>query len=131
MISYRFLRFSIVGTLGFLTDSSVLYLMLSFGAGPMTARVISFLCAVFLTWQLNRRMTFDARTQQDLVREGASYLLTMLFGGAFNLMAYFAVIRSLPDQVLVPALGVATGSIVGLLINYFVAKNWVFNVNND
>ena len=102
--------------------------MLSFGAGPMTARAISFLCAIFVTWQLNRRMTFDTSTQQGLVREGASYLLAMLFGGAFNLMTYFAVIRSLPDQFWVPALGVATGSIVGLLINYFIAKNWVFNI---
>jgi putative flippase GtrA len=131
MISKRFIRFSIFGIVGFLADSSILYLMLSFGSSPMTSRLISFLCAVFVTWQLNRRMTFDAPRQQSLMREGVSYLLAMSIGGAFNLMTYFAVIRSLPDQVWVPALGVAMGSIVGLMMNYLIATNWVFAVKAD
>lgn len=131
MISSSFLRFSIIGTLGLLADSSVLYLILAFGADTMTARLVSFLCAVLVTWQLNRRMTFNTPTQQGLMREGVRYLLAMSIGGVFNLMTYIAIIRILPNQWWVPALGVATGSIVGLLINYLMAKNWVFSAQTE
>ena len=130
MLSSRFVRFSMVGTVGFLADSSILYLLLYSGAGPMTARLLSFISAVFVTWQLNRRMTFDAPMQQGLIQEGISYFLAMSLGGAFNLMTYFVVIRTLPNQIWVPALGVATGSVAGLLINYLLAKNWVFTAKS-
>jgi putative flippase GtrA len=126
MISNRFVRFSTVGTVGFLADSSILYILLSYGSGPIAARFLSFLCAVIVTWQLNRRMTFAVPAKQSLMLEGFNYLLAMSLGGALNLMTYLAIIRSLPDKFWVPALGVAIGSIVGLLANYFIAKNWVF-----
>jgi putative flippase GtrA len=126
MVSSRFVRFCIVGTVGFLADSSILYAMLSLGSGPIAARLLSFLCAVFITWQLNRRMTFTASAQQDLIREGLSYLLAMSLGGALNLMTYVGVIRALPTHVWAPGAGVAAGSVVGLLVNYITARHWVF-----
>lgn len=126
MISSRLLRFSIVGTAGFIVDTCILYGMLAAGLGPFAARLTSFLAAVFVTWQLNRRMTFETPVKNDLMREGVSYFFAMSFGGLLNLMTYTAIIRMNASHMWSPALGVAAGSLVGLLVNYFLAKRWVF-----
>lgn len=52
----QFARFALVGTIGFLTDVTVLVIGMRLGAGPYIARVISFLCAVAVTWLLNRSL---------------------------------------------------------------------------
>jgi len=128
MVSSRLLRFALVGTVGFIADTCILYGLLSIGAGTFSARLASFLAAVFVTWQLNRRMTFDVPANNDLVREGFSYLLAMSFGGVLNLMTYTAVMGISTSQIWSPALGVAAGSLVGLIANYSLANKWVFGI---
>jgi len=130
MISSRLLRFSIVGSAGFIVDTSILYGLLAIGLGPFSARLASFFAAVFVTWQLNRRMTFDVLAENNWIREGFIYLLAMSFGGLLNLMTYTAIIRMNTSHIWSPALGVAAGSLVGLLANYSLAKKWVFGAKS-
>jgi putative flippase GtrA len=128
MVLSRLPRFALVGTVGFIADACILYGLLSIGVGPFSARLVSFLAAVFVTWQLNRRMTFDVPANNDSIREGFSYLLAMSFGGVLNLMTYTAVISINTTQFWSPALGVAAGSLVGLFVNYSLANKWVFGI---
>lgn len=131
MFSSRLHRFALVGTAGFIADTCILYGLLSIGVGPFSARLVSFFAAVLVTWQLNRRMTFDVSSNNDLIREGFSYLLAMSFGGVLNLMTYTAVIGISTNQFWSPALGVAAGSLVGLFANYSLANKWVFGVKSN
>ncbi|WP_408161241.1 GtrA family protein [Caballeronia jiangsuensis] len=65
----EFLRFDFAGVVGFVVDAGVLYAALSLGCGPYLGRVISFLCAAFVTWQINRRITFARRATISPWRE--------------------------------------------------------------
>jgi putative flippase GtrA len=122
----QLLRFVIVGTVGFVVDASVLYLALHFGAGYYAGRVLSFLAAVWTTWQLNRRFTFAAAKSGSVWREGGRYLLAMCGGGLVNYAAYCAVIAVLPKHVLLPLVAVGAGSVAGLVCNFLVARYWVY-----
>ncbi|KQP13295.1 GtrA family protein [Pseudorhodoferax sp. Leaf267] len=124
-----FARFCIVGALGFLVDVAVLY-ALALVLGWYGARVLSFLCAATFTWVLNRRHTFaagaaEATSRAAVGREYLRYLLSMLGGGAVNYLAYSLVLQwSASRQA--PLLGVAVGSVAGLVVNYALARHVVF-----
>jgi putative flippase GtrA len=122
----QILRFGIAGVLGFVVDAGMLYLALKLGLGPYAGRAVSFFCAVFVTWQFNRRFTFERNTTRSVWREWNEYLLAMAFGGACNYGAYAVAIKFLPAGALTPLLAVALGSIAGMFVNFISAKVWVF-----
>ncbi|WP_244815392.1 GtrA family protein [Caballeronia sp. Lep1P3] len=125
-MSRQFLRFVIAGVVGFVVDAGALYLAMKAGAGPYVGRVISFLLAVFATWQINRRYTFDRKTDRSIWREWNEYLLAMAFGGVCNYAAYIVAMHMLPDAPWTPLAGVGVGSIAGMGVNFLSAKLWVF-----
>jgi putative flippase GtrA len=121
----RFLTFSIVGVIGFIVDSSVLYLGLELGLGLRWGRVLSYLVAVTATWALNRHFTFGASRRRPVV-EWARFAITQLAGAAVNLGTYFALVAMSAFIARIPVLGVAAGSIAGLAVNFAVARAFVF-----
>ncbi|MFM0629585.1 GtrA family protein [Paraburkholderia xenovorans] len=124
---YEILRFAVAGVAGFLVDAGVLYLCLGEGLGYFAGRVVSFLCAVFCTWRINRRFTFAASPAEgSLWAEWWRYLIAMSAGGAVNYAAYSVSVLTLKGILLLPLLSVAIGSIVGLTVNFIGAKLWVF-----
>ena len=122
----EFLRFAIAGAIGFVVDAGVLTLAMALGCGPYLGRVLSFLCAAFVTWQINRRITFTGRSSGSLWKEWYQYLLAMSFGGACNYAAYAVALKLLPKGPAAPVLAVAAGSIAGMFVNFLTAKLWVF-----
>lgn len=133
-----FLRFCVVGAVGFVVDASVLYACAPF-LGWYVARVISFLAAATATWFLNRRYTFtdlDSGAQGHnsaifasrtfVWRQYWQYLLSMLLGGCVNYGVYAATLHWVyaPHAAL---LGVALGSCAGLVVNFLAASRLVFN----
>lgn len=129
MDSYRqFIRFAFVGALGFVVDVGILYLTLHIGFGYFTGRAISFLCAVWVTWKVNRQFTFSIQPQMSVHNEALRYLAAMSFGGLINYVAYTIVVMQVRDIPLLPLVGVGIGSIAGMVINYFTAKLWVFKL---
>jgi putative flippase GtrA len=122
----QLVRFAFAGGVGFLVDTAVLYLMLWLGLGYFAGRAISFLCAVWSTWQLNRRFTFASSHTQSVWAEWVRYLAAMSVGGCVNYAAYSAVVSSFHRAVWLPVVAVAAGSIAGLAVNFATAKWWVF-----
>lgn len=122
----QFVRFGIAGTFGFLVDAAVLYTALMCGTGPYVGRAISFLCAAFVTWQINRRTTFSGECTHSWLHEWLRYLAAMSLGGACNYGSYVAALNALPQSKLAPLIALAVGSIVGLFVNFAAAKWWVF-----
>jgi putative flippase GtrA len=119
-----FLRFCLVGTIGFVVDSGMLLVLTTAGiAGPMIGRVLSFLVAASVTWALNRRFTFRSRAPTASL---APYVLLTGFGALLNLGVYRLWIGAFGDTAVMLVLGVAAGSIVALAFNFLVSKHFVF-----
>ena len=132
-LTTQVLRFAGAGVAGLVVDAGVLYLMMGLGLGWAPARVLSFLAAVWATWQLNRRYTFEA-SGASAWRQWWRYLLAMSGGGLVNYAAYSAVMLyaahwwplHLPISLL-PLFAVAVGSLAGMAVNFASAKFFVFS----
>jgi putative flippase GtrA len=118
--------FVVAGTVGFVVDAGVLQIALALGAGPYLGRLISFFCAVYGTWQINRRWTFPGERTGSAWSEWWRYVYAMIFGGLLNLATYVIVIHTIDAGAWTPLLGVAIGSIVGMVANFLTSKLWVF-----
>lgn len=121
----QFLRFAATGIAGLAADMGALYLALALGSGYYVGRLLSFLFAVWVTWRLNRRFTFDAT--ESAWHEWWRYLTVMAGGGAINFGTYSLLLQLLPEARWAPALGVAAGSLAGMTFNFVSAKRFVFN----
>jgi putative flippase GtrA len=123
----QFVSFGLVGVAGFVIDAGVLYLALGLGLGLYVGRALSYLAAVTGTWILNRRYTF-ARSPASggLLLEWLRFVVSQLTGATVNLGAYALLVHSVPLVGQYPVLGVAAGSLSGLLVNFSVARAYVF-----
>lgn len=122
----QFLRFCVVGTVGFAIDAGILQLLVSaMDANPYFARVISFLAAASVTWLLNRRYTFELEHGATRA-EWARYTSFMVFGALVNYGAFAFLITVWEFAHAQPWLGVAVGSIAGLGINFLTSRLLVF-----
>lgn len=119
-------QFAVAGVLGFLVDAGMLYAALWAGLGYFAGRVVSFLCAVFVTWQVNRTFTFASGRRQSWIAEFMHYLAAMAVGGVINYAVYGLVVLLAPQGKLTPLLAVAAGSAVAMSVNFLSAKFWVF-----
>jgi putative flippase GtrA len=126
----QFFRFAIAGAIGFLVDAGVLYVALAVGLGPYLGRAVSFLCAAFATWQINRRMTFVVKRTESLWTEWVRYLAAMSVGGACNYGTYVVMLLFLPKVTIAPLIALGVGSIVGMFVNFAFAKWWVFRAQH-
>ena len=86
--------------------------------------------AATTTWALNRHFTFKASARQVLGRSGlaheyAQYLVSMLAGGCVNYGLYALALVFIKTPW-APIVGLAAGSIGGLVVNYASARFWVF-----
>ena len=119
-------QFAFAGAIGFFADTVTLLLVYPW-TGAYAGRFISFTCAVLTTWLINRSLTFRYhRSGKPLHREFSLYFLSMLGGGAVNIISYFLVVYlfTLPPPALPVA--VAVGSLAGMLVNYSLSKRVVF-----
>ena len=119
-------RFAVAGAVGFAVDAGILYVALALGAGYFYGRCASFICAVWVTWHINRRFTFTPSAHRSRWKEWWQYLLAMLGGGLVNYAAYSAAILTLPKTAMLPMYAVATGSLAGMTVNFLSAKLWIF-----
>lgn len=117
--------FGIVGVIGFVVDAGVLYLLAPL-LGPVVGRLFSFITAVFVTWLLNRNITFKAGKRQNKLFEFLYYFWCMIFGGLTNLATYYILLHYSQTVFDYPIIGVAAGSIAGMLINFVSSKYLVF-----
>lgn len=125
---WRTLVFAFAGTVGFLVDAGVLQLLVSLLHAPVYgARVVSFLAAVTATWLINRRFTFrETEPGPPRLSEWLRYLGSSLVGGATNYAAFAVSIASSPWIRAHLIVGVAIGSLAGMVVNYLLYSRFVF-----
>lgn len=120
----QFLRFCIVGTIGFAVDGGLTLLLSQLaGIDPLPARLAAFLVAASVTWLLNRSYTFKAGGGGS---SWLPYVLCTALGAFINLGIYSAWLAWAGQgwpQVLA---GVALGSVAALGFNFLVSRHVVF-----
>ncbi|MGA2399057.1 MAG: GtrA family protein [Steroidobacteraceae bacterium] len=121
-------RFVLIGFVGFIVDASILHLLVSgAGARPIAGRVGSFFCASFVTWRLNRRYTFAGHsTGNGSFYEWLRYIWASGVGAAVNYSMFAVLVVTLPLVAATPTLGVAAGSLAGMIVNFTLYKLVVF-----
>jgi putative flippase GtrA len=125
----QFARFCLVGALGFAVDAGVLMLCLRvLDLGLYEGRFVSFLVAATVTWKLNRQFTFRNARSDRPHSQWARYVVANGLGGTANFAAYALVVGATSAGNAYPVLGVAAGSLAGLLLNFTSSRLLVFRV---
>ena len=130
-------RFLIVGTIGFIVDAGLLVLLMAAGLGHYSARFVSFMVAVCVTWWLNRTFTFRAPKQSGparnapIMKELVTYVLFQSAGIVINFGIYSILIERSAIFYDLPALAVAVGSLAAMVFNFATARWIVFRSGTD
>lgn len=125
-LALQFLQFGMVGTIGFVVDTAVLYAGLALGLGLYGGRALSYVAAATTTWALNRAWTFRAADRTPAARQWAVFVLVNLLGFACNYGTYAVLVASMPVVAAHPVLGVAAGSLAGMVGNFVLSRRYVF-----
>lgn len=124
-VSESFIRFGIVGTLGFVWDTGTVYLLRPF-VNLYVAGTVSFIVAATLNWILNRLWTFGHLEHGKAHLQWLKFLAANAIGFVANRGTFFFLVAFSPLVVAHPVIGIAAGSAAGLVFNYFLSKMFVF-----
>lgn len=124
---FQFLRFVVVGGVGFVIDAGGLLLLVHLGGDPYLSRLITFPVAVCATWALNSRWTFAAQSPRAKTKTDYSKYFAVQIGGALtNFVVYSLYLAATSELFYQIAVGILLGSIAGLVFNYTLSSRAVF-----
>lgn len=124
-LSEAFLRFATVGTLGFLWDTGTVYLLRPH-VNLYVAGTCGFVVAATFNWFINRIWTFREIQHAPMHIQWGKFLAANAVGFVANRGTFFLLVAFWPLVVEHPVIGIAAGSMAGLVFNYFLSKTLVF-----
>jgi len=128
MITRQFISFATIGVLGFVVDTGVLYLLIYlFDADLYIGRVFSYLCAVTITWLMNRFFTFKSQSDHTgLLEQWIKFASCNVLGAIINYTIYALLITFSSNFYENPVFAVAVGTLFSVNVNFFLSKKYVF-----
>lgn len=124
---HRAARYLVVGGIGFAVDAGVLSVLVHLLLwDPYSARVVSFLAAVTVTWLLHRVYSFTGLSRYSKKSEYVRFVTTQVLGALSNFLVYSVLIYFVPFFGKLPIIPLAFGSAVGLIVNYGLSRIFVF-----
>ncbi|HQT65290.1 MAG TPA: GtrA family protein [Acidocella sp.] len=124
-ISEDFIRFGMVGTMGFCVDTITVYTLRGF-IGLYAAGTVSFIVAASANWAVNRAWTFGHKNHDAMHTQWVRFLMVNLIGFIFNRGCFFTFITISSFCHNQPVYAIIAGSFAGLGFNYFLSKRFVF-----
>lgn len=123
----EFLKFGVVGVVGFIVDTIFLYLgIYSLGLSRVAAGFFSFPFAVTSTWIGNRLFTFRHVNHEPMAKQWAKFAVVCAIGIVFNRGTYTLLVSTIPLVYDYPVLGLVAGTGVAMFFNFFASKRLVF-----
>jgi putative flippase GtrA len=135
IIDRQLIRFAAIGGVGLFVDMAALWVALQLiGLNLYTGRLFSFLVTATFTWACNRALTFAGSGTHRVLHQWARFIGFNAIGGIVNFAVYVMVAVKLRESFLWPAqiasvlpyIGVACGSVCGLVFNFMTSKFFVF-----
>ena len=117
----EFLRFVVVGAVGFAVDGGGTWLLVRGGLPPVAARIGPLLAAIVVTWLLNRSLTFHVERPKSRV-ELARYAAVALSSAGFNFVLYSGLVL----LGVHPLVAVAMATLLLLFYSFFAYRRMVF-----
>jgi len=127
ILRQRIFLFAVAGSVGFIVDAAVVFLLTSLYVDLYLSKAIGFSFAVFFTWLFNRNITFKHGRDRSMLVEFFKYVGTNSVGAFFNNSTYVVLVLFFPYFEANPVMAVAAGSLAGMFFNYISAKKYVFN----
>lgn len=117
-----FIRFLLVGGLGFCIDAGFTYLLVQLTIEPWLARIPAIFLAMSFTWLANRYFTYRVKKVRS-TSEAMRYLLVALVMALFNYLIYFFLVRFGIWPVAAVTLATACQTLISFhAYRYFVFK---------
>ncbi len=129
-VSADFIRFAIVGTMGFCWDTATVYALRHL-VGLYIAGFAAYLVAATANWVANRFWTFRHRRHGAMHQQWLKFLMANLVGFVLNRGVYSIAITVSAVCHREPVFATAMGSFAGLGFNYFLSKRLVFAEVNE
>jgi putative flippase GtrA len=124
----QFLKFCLVGGIGFVMDAGSYNLITYFfGLGPFASRLISaggF--GMTTTWLLNRSLTFRNQRGGPIWTEYLRFAAANGIGLSLNIGTHTLLVDNVGLFAAFPDLGIVAGTAVGLVFNFTGSKYFVF-----
>ena len=130
-------KYVVVGVINTVIDLAVLYLLIAIfhrgSSGPYYTlfKAISFIVAVINSYFLNKYWAFaGSGNKKSASKEGVQFAITSLVGWVINVSIATIFINTIPVLFgltkLWPAIGALSGTVLGLVWNYFGYRFLVF-----
>ncbi len=124
-VLWQFLRFGVVGALGFLVDTATVYLLLG-SLGVYWAGAVAYPVAATFNWAINRSWTFRGLGSGSALAQWGRFMGANLLGFGLNRGTYFVLVSVSPFVAGHPVIAVAAGAIAGLAANFSLSRRLVF-----
>ncbi|MEO8714750.1 MAG: GtrA family protein [Acetobacteraceae bacterium] len=124
-VAAQFLRFGVVGVIGFLIDTATVYAL----RGPLGlhgAGVAAYLVAASANWAMNRAWTFRGQGGGPAHRQWGRYMVANLAGFVLNRGTYSGLVTVSALCAAQPVLAVAAGAVAGMGVNFALSRRVVF-----
>ncbi|BDY04507.1 GtrA family protein [Ferrimonas sp. YFM] len=122
----HWIKFALVGSMGFGVDMTVFTSLHLAGLAPMEARGLAFLAAASTTWAGNRCFTFSDRSQGRAGGQWFRALTAALMSALPNFALFWLILRLVGEDWPGPQLALVAGIAAGTVSNYLLSSRWVF-----
>ncbi|USD42527.1 GtrA family protein [Vibrio sp. SCSIO 43135] len=127
-MSERFVKFGMVGSIGFLADAGLFSLLFYLGDwAPLPARVVAFLFAATVTWCGNRCFTFTHCQHVAKGKQWLKFIVVALFSAIPNLIVFNLALLVLGSGGIAALVALAFGVLAGMVSNFLLSSRWVFS----
>ena len=131
----RFLKFCVVGVIGFVVDFGIMNLILHFTGNARLASTISFIAAVISNFIWNRYWTYPDSREKPLMQQLGQFFLINVIGLGIRYRLFLTIdqpIITLAEHIL-PADFFISPDVVGhnitMVIAVFIVMMWNFFAN--
>ena len=122
-----FLRYLLVGGLGFLVDAGLLELFIFFDLSVYAARGLSMTLAIGVTYLLHKNFTFtDSVKPAKTSEQAAAFVGCQLFAAAINYGVFCVLLGLLPAGFIARMFSLCCGVGAGLAVNFVLLRFFVF-----
>lgn len=131
----RFLKFCVVGVIGFVVDFGIMNLLLHLTGNARLASTVSFIAAVISNFIWNRYWTYPDSREKPLMQQLGQFFLINVIGLGIRYLLFLTIdqpIINLAEKIL-PSDFFISPSVVGhnitMVIAVFIVMMWNFFAN--